>query len=94
LLSIFLKTYTINLIEKVVLLYMEHRKRSVIKALTWRVIAFLVTIIAVYIYSRDIKEALVIGVSANFVKIFLYYIHERIWNRVKFGRVKIPEYQI
>lgn len=73
---------------------MEHPKRSALKALTWRIIAFLVTIIVVYIYSGDIKEALVIGVSANFVKIFLYYIHERMWNRVKFGRVKTPDYQI
>ncbi|MFH1519470.1 MAG: DUF2061 domain-containing protein [Candidatus Omnitrophota bacterium] len=73
---------------------MEQPKRSAIKALTWRIIGLLVTVIVVYIYSRDIKEALIIGVSANFVKIFLYYIHERIWNRVKFGRVKGPEYQI
>ncbi len=73
---------------------MEHPKRSIAKAITWRVIAFLVTILAVYAYSKDIKESLVIGISANSIKIFLYYIHERIWNRIKFGRVKTPEYQI
>ena len=73
---------------------MEHPKRSIVKALTWRIIAFVVTIIAVYIYSKDLKQSLVIGISANTVKIFLYYIHERIWNRVKFGRLKAPEYQI
>lgn len=73
---------------------MEHPKRSVVKALTWRVIAFLVTIIVVYVYSKDIKESLVVGISANFIKIFFYYIHERIWNRSKFGREKTPEYQI
>ncbi len=73
---------------------MEHPKRSLAKALTWRVIAFLVTIIAVYIYSRDIRQALVVGIGANVVKIFLYYIHERLWNKVKFGREKEPEYRI
>ena len=73
---------------------MEHPRRSLLKALTWRIIAFLVTIIAIYIYSGDIKEALIVGTGANLIKIFLYYIHERIWNRIKFGRVKIPEYQI
>lgn len=75
---------------------MEQPKRSFAKALTWRVIAFAVTIIAVYVYTGDIKESLVIGVSANTVKIFLYYFHERIWNRIKFGRIeaKPPEYQI
>ena len=73
---------------------MEHPKRSLAKAITWRIIAFVVTIAAVYIYSKDIKQSLVIGISANTVKIFLYYIHERIWNRIKFGRMKPSEYQI
>ncbi|MBP7088129.1 MAG: DUF2061 domain-containing protein [Candidatus Omnitrophica bacterium] len=73
---------------------MDHPKRSLAKAITWRAIAFLITIITVYIYSKDLKESLVIGISANLVKIFLYYFHERAWNRVKFGRLKNPEYQI
>ena len=73
---------------------MEHPKRSIVKALTWRIIAFSVTIIAIYIYTKDVKESLIVGIGANTVKIFLYYYHERIWNRVKFGRVKQPEYQI
>ena len=73
---------------------MEHPKRSLVKALTWRVIAFVVTIIAIYIYSKDLKESLIVGIAANTVKIFLYYAHERIWNRVHFGRAKEPEYQI
>lgn len=73
---------------------MDHPKRSLAKAITWRVIAFLVTIIAIYIYTKDIKESLVVGISANVIKIFLYYVHERIWNRVRFGRIKTPEYQI
>jgi len=73
---------------------MEHPKRSLLKSLTWRVIAFLVTTIVVYIYSRDIKESLVIGISANAIKILLYYVHERIWNRVRFGKIKAPDYQI
>jgi len=73
---------------------MEHPKRSFIKALTWRVIALLVTIIAVYLYSGDLKESLVVGVGANAAKFFLYYMHERIWNKVGFGRDRAPEYQI
>jgi uncharacterized membrane protein len=73
---------------------MEHPKRSLVKALTWRIIAFLTTIIVVYIYSKDIKESLVIGIGANVIKIFFYYAHERLWNRVEFGRIKPPEYQI
>lgn len=73
---------------------MEHPKRSIVKSLTWRLIAFAVTILAVYLYSGDIKESFVVGIGANVTKMFLYYAHERIWNRVRFGRLKPPEYQI
>ncbi len=73
---------------------MEHPKRSLVKAFTWRIIALLVTIIAIYIYSKDLKESLVVGISANAIKIFLYYAHERVWNRIKYGRERSPEYQI
>ncbi|MDP8262173.1 MAG: DUF2061 domain-containing protein [Candidatus Ancaeobacter aquaticus] len=73
---------------------MDLPKRSLVKSLTWRIIAFATTVIAVYIYSGDIKESLIVGIGANSVKIFLYYMHERIWNKLDFGRTKEPEYQI
>ncbi|MFH1552363.1 MAG: DUF2061 domain-containing protein [Candidatus Omnitrophota bacterium] len=73
---------------------MDHPKRSFIKSVTWRFIAVLTTMAAVYIYSRDLKESLVVGIGANLVKFFLYYWHERWWNKLKFGRLKRPEYQI
>ncbi len=73
---------------------MEHPKRTLIKTITWRVIALLTTIIVVYIYSGNAKASLTIGITANLIKMFFYYIHERVWNRVQFGRVKPPEYQI
>ena len=73
---------------------MEQHKRTIVKTITWRIIALSVTIIVVYAYSGDVKASLVIGVTANFLKMFFYYIHERVWNRVQFGRIKPPEYQI
>ena len=73
---------------------MEHHKRTLIKTITWRVIALLVTIIAVYIYSGDVKGSLAVGVAANGLKMVLYYMHERVWNRIHFGRSKHPDYQI
>jgi len=73
---------------------MEQHKRTVVKTITWRVIALIATIAVVYAYSGDVKESLVIGLGANFLKMFLYYAHERLWNRVRFGRIKSPEYQI
>jgi len=73
---------------------MEQHKRTLAKTMTWRVIALITTVIVVYVYSGDVKESLVVGVTANFLKMFFYYVHERVWNKVRFGRIKRPEYQI
>jgi uncharacterized membrane protein len=73
---------------------MEHPKRSFIKSITWRIVAVLITMAAVYMYSKDLKESLVVGIGANLVKFLLYYWHERLWNNVTFGRIKQPEYEI
>ncbi|HDZ77229.1 MAG TPA: DUF2061 domain-containing protein [Candidatus Omnitrophica bacterium] len=73
---------------------MEQHKRTILKTITWRVIAVLVTMIIVYLYNKDIKESVIISLAANGIKMFLYYIHERMWNKIDFGRKKPPEYQI
>jgi len=73
---------------------MEHPKRSLIKALTWRFFGFIVTTIIVFVYSGDVRESLTVGVVVEGMKLALYYIHERLWNRLEFGRQKVPEYQI
>jgi uncharacterized membrane protein len=72
----------------------EHPKRTLFKTLTWRLIAFLTTILVVYLYSGDAKESVTVGVIANLLKMGFYYMHERMWNRVHYGRIKPPEYQI
>ncbi len=76
---------------------MEKHSRTIVKTLTWRVIATLATIIGVYIYKRDVRGAIAVGLALNIIKSFLYYAHERIWNKIGFGRVTPPpppEYSI
>ncbi len=73
---------------------MEHPKRSILKTVTWRLTGYIVTVAAVYIFSKNIKESIVAVASADSIKIFLYYFHERTWNRIKFGLTKSQDYQI
>ena len=73
---------------------MEQHRRTLVKTITWRAIALFTTIIVVYAYSGDIKESFVVGGVANGLKMVFYYVHERVWNRSKFGITKPPEYQI
>jgi len=38
--------------------------------------------------------AAAIGMSDTAIKFAGYYLHERAWNRIRFGKIKPPEYQI
>lgn len=74
---------------------MEKHYRSVIKALTWRMTGTCDTIIVSFIITGTLKVALSIGAVELFTKMFLYYLHERIWNRISLGRERIkPDYSI
>jgi len=74
----------------------ERHSRTLVKTLTWRVIAVVATVVGIYLYKGDLKSSIAVGVAINAVKMGLYYVHERIWNRVSFGRVLVPppEYNI
>jgi len=68
--------------------------RSIAKAISWRVTGTLDTVIISFLITGHLKMAISIGFIELFTKICLYYMHERIWNRVSFGRVKSEDYSI
>jgi len=66
----------------------ESHLRSVLKGITWRVIATSTTIGIAWWMTDEIETALKIG-SIEFVgKVFIYYLHERAWQIVPRGRVR------
>ncbi len=67
---------------------MESHKRSILKAVTWRVLATLVTILVVYFVTKKVALALGVGFVDAAIKMFVYYAHERVWDRTRFGRRK------
>ncbi len=73
-------------------MYIESKRRSLLKAISWRVLATLVTIIIVYIFFHKIDLAILTGIIESSSKIFLYFIHERLWNNVKFGKKRIEPF--
>ncbi|MDD2839194.1 DUF2061 domain-containing protein [Sulfuricurvum sp.] len=70
--------------------------RSVIKAISWRTVGTIDTMIVSYFITGNLVMAVSIGSIEVITKMFLYYLHERAWNRTDFGRVKVVEndYQI
>ena len=65
--------------------------RSLIKAVSWRVTGTVDTMIVSYLVTQKFKLALTISAVELFTKIGLYYGHERVWDKLSFGRVKQPE---
>lgn len=70
---------------------METRKRSFAKTIVWRIIATTVTILVSFIWLGEWAASIALAVTANGIKAVLYYGHERLWNRVDFGREEKDE---
>ena len=57
----------------------DNRKKSLYKALSWRLVATLTTIIISFIVTGSAMLAYSIGLMELMSKIALYYVHERLW---------------
>ncbi len=68
---------------------METRKRSIAKALSWRVIAVIITTVTTYLFTKEMAVALGVGAVDSLVKLATYYGHERLWARFTFGRREV-----
>lgn len=72
----------------------ETNARSIAKAITYRVLGSSSTAAIVFFFSHKLSLSLGVGVLDSVVKIAMYFVHERVWNYIDFGRPKPPEYEI
>lgn len=63
----------------------ETHKRTLVKTLSWRLSASIITFILSYIFTGSLVISGSIVSSEVIVKTAWYYIHERIWNIIKLG---------
>ena len=64
----------------------EAHSRSLIKAVTWRMLGSVDTFVISYFVTGRLLFAGTIASVETFTKIMLYYFHEQAWARVPFGR--------
>jgi adenylylsulfate kinase len=69
--------------------FSEMKRRSFVKMLSWRIFATVITMILVYIFVGKIEIAVAVGILEVIAKMALYFFHERIWNKVSYGRKEI-----
>jgi uncharacterized membrane protein len=65
---------------------LDTHSRSFLKALSWRATGTIDTMIISLVITGSIKAAAAIGGTEIVTKSVLYYLHERAWLRIPFGR--------
>lgn len=66
----------------------ESHYRSIIKGITWRIIGTLDTMLLSFIVTGKFNTAVKIGFTEVFTKIFLFWLHERIWQYFLYDRIQ------
>jgi len=67
---------------------MEKRVRSLIKSISWRIIATSTTMLLVLLFTGNLIISTGVGFLEILVKTVIYYLHEQVWNASNFGREK------
>jgi uncharacterized membrane protein len=65
--------------------------RSFVKAVSWRLTGSMDTLVISFLITGKIKYALSISGVELFTKVGLYYLHERVWEKVPLGRIQEPK---
>jgi uncharacterized membrane protein len=65
---------------------MDQPKRSIVKTISWRLTGSSATFLIAYLLTGNFAIAGVIGVTQMITNTILYYVHERIWNKISWGQ--------
>jgi len=64
----------------------ESRSRSIVKSLVYRILSLIGIGILSWFITRDIKETTLITIVFQIYLAILYYVYERVWNRINWGK--------
>lgn len=67
---------------------MKNKTKRLLKTITWRITATLTTLILVYILSGELKIAGTVASIEVFLKMLLYYLHEKVWEKIQEDRIE------
>ena len=65
----------------------DMKARSVVKAISWRFIASVTTMTLIYLATGRFDIAAGVGAIEVVLKIAFYYLHERAWDNISYGRM-------
>lgn len=75
-------------------MYKETALRSIVKTVSYRLTGSVATAFLVLLFVGDLTTAVSVGGIDALLKIVVYFLHERVWDRVKFGKHEIKPFVI
>ena len=64
--------------------------RAWIKSLVWRIFGIIILGAISWLITHSWKEMTIITVLFHSIRLILYYLHERAWERIQWGRIEHP----
>jgi uncharacterized membrane protein len=66
-------------------MFVESKQRTILKTISWRMVAILNSflVLTVNLTDNNFLNALYMNITGFIV----YYVFERIWNKIKYGRI-------
>jgi len=75
-------------------MYKETNKRSIVKGISWRIVATTTTVIIIYFFFGRLDLAIAAGLIETVLKVGLYWAHERAWMKIRWGKKKIEPFNL
>jgi adenylylsulfate kinase len=64
----------------------ETLRRSIVKTVSYRIVILILDFTAIYLFTGQIKIALGFMIVSNVYTTLGYFLHERIWDKIKWGK--------
>ena len=68
--------------------FWEHTKRSILKTVTYRVLIITTDAIIIMAVTHRLDVTLSVIIFSNIASTIVYFGHERIWNKISWGRIQ------
>ena len=65
----------------------ETLSRSVVKTLSYRITILILDFVCIYIFTGQVRIALGFMIASNIYATLGYFLHERIWGKIKWGKI-------
>ncbi len=69
---------------------LESQARAWVKSIVWRILGIIILGAISWVITHSWKEMTIITILFHGVRVILYYFHERVWERIHWGRIKHP----